>query len=37
MFYVAGNVGSICGDQNTEWDEERTTWLCGEHGRKMGR
>lgn len=36
MFYVEGNIGRICGDQDTEWDKQRETWLCKQHGREMG-
>lgn len=37
MFYVEGNIGSICGDHDTEWDVERETWLCSQHRKEINR
>lgn len=37
MFYVEGNIASICGDQETDWDKERETWLCSTHRREINR
>ena len=35
MFYVEGDIGSICGDHDTQWDVERETWLCFAHKKEM--
>lgn len=37
MFYVEGNQARICGDPDTEWDNERETWLCNAHRKEINR
>jgi hypothetical protein len=37
MFYMADRPARVCGVTETQWDEERTTWLCSTHRKEMDR